>query len=63
MAIVDRPRRVLLRALRPCADVEDILSNKLHSFTRPIVRWIAVRLLRRLRWQWTRATKATRSYI
>lgn len=25
MAIVDKPKRVLLRAVMPCADVEDIL--------------------------------------
>ena len=27
MAIVHRPRRVLLRAVRPCAEVEDIISS------------------------------------
>ena len=29
MAIVDRPRRVLLSAVRPCADVEDMLIEQL----------------------------------
>ena len=29
MATVDKAKRVLLRAVRPCADVEDILLNEI----------------------------------
>ena len=32
MAIVDRPRRVLLSAVRPCADVDDILIEQVALF-------------------------------
>ena len=29
MATVDKAKRILLRAVRPCADVEDILVNEI----------------------------------
>ena len=39
MAIVDKPRRVLLRAVRPCAEVEDIILNEADCMAGLDVKW------------------------